>query len=65
MTDNGPNVGPDAAAAFARALQAAYLAGFKASGEGWNGEYPFEGEDPEKDAHWVEKRDRALKEVLG
>lgn len=30
-------------------LREAFLAGFKASGEGWNGEYPFEGvgaEDP-------------------
>ena len=24
--------------------QAAFLAGFLASGEGWNGEWPFEGE---------------------
>jgi hypothetical protein len=59
---------PDATAALARALKAervkaleeAYLAGFKASGEGWNGEFPFEGEDPEKDAHWVERRDRFI-----
>jgi hypothetical protein len=26
------------------ALEEAFLAGFKASGEGYNGEYPFEGE---------------------
>jgi hypothetical protein len=24
-------------------IEAAFIAGFRASGEGWNGEYPFEG----------------------
>ena len=44
----------------ARALMAAwnagYLAGFNASGEGWNGEYPFEGKDPTQNDHWLEAR---------
>lgn len=35
---------------------AGYLAGFKASGEGWNGEYPFDGTDPVEDALWLERR---------
>lgn len=35
---------------------AGYLAGFKASGEGWNGEYPFDGTDPGEDALWLERR---------
>jgi len=44
------------------AVKAAYLAGFNASGEGWNGEYPFQdhGKLPETDAHWIETRDATL-----
>lgn len=29
-------------------VERAFLEGFKASGEGYNGEYPFEGETDEK-----------------
>lgn len=43
-----------------RAREAAYLIGFQESGEGYNGEWPFEGLDPEADAHWVERRRAAL-----
>lgn len=53
-----------AALAQARAdgMRAAYLAGFNASGEGWNGEYPFQdkGRSPEADADWIAARDRIL-----
>ena len=45
-------------------LEAAYLAGFKTSAEGYNGEYPFEGESPEKDVGWLKRRDNALREAL-
>ena len=39
---------------------AAYLAGFNASGEGWNGEYPFsdKSKSPEDDPDWIAARDR-------
>lgn len=30
-------------------IEAAFIAGFRASGEGWNGEWPFEG-TPDDDA---------------
>ena len=42
--------------------KAGYKAGFLASGEGWNGEYPFQdcGRDPEDDGPWLQKRDAAL-----
>lgn len=44
-------------------LELAYLAGFKASGEGWNGEYPFQDNNasPTTDAHWIAARDAALR----
>jgi hypothetical protein len=44
------------------ALKAAYLAGFNASGEGYNGEYPFGDhvQDPEEDAVWCKDRDNEL-----
>jgi hypothetical protein len=42
------------------AIETAYLAGFNASGEGYNGEYPFEHRNPEDDAYWVEKRNQAI-----
>jgi hypothetical protein len=44
------------------ALKAAYLAGFKASGEGYNGEYPFYDNDQniEEDAAWCKDRDSAI-----
>ena len=48
------------------ALNAAYLAGFNASGEGYNGEYPFgdKNQNPEADAVWVRDRDNAIEEAL-
>jgi hypothetical protein len=48
------------------ALEAAYLAGFNASGEGYNGECPFEykNKNPEHDAVWCKDRDNALQEAL-
>jgi hypothetical protein len=49
------------------ALKAAYLAGFNASGEGYNGEYPFHGAHPEQDAGWIKNRDNeitAIKQAL-
>ncbi len=47
---------------FDLALDAAYLAGFNASGEGYNGEYPFRdhGAHPEQDAGWIKNRDNEL-----
>lgn len=43
-------------------MRIGYLAGFNASGEGWNGEYPFsdDGKSPLEDADWVGYRDRIL-----
>lgn len=48
------------------ALEAAYLAGWNASGEGYNAEYPFgdHARNPEEDAVWVKDRDNALQEAL-
>lgn len=39
-----------------------YLIGFNASGEGWNGEYPFVDNNlkPEEDADWLQKRAEAI-----
>jgi hypothetical protein len=47
-------------------LQAAYLAGFNASAEGYNGEYPYADNSawPEADSAWVAQRDRNLKEIV-
>lgn len=47
------------------ALKAAYLAGFNASGEGGNGEYPYQdkGTSPEADEEWCASRDHNLKEL--
>lgn len=48
-------------------LRAAYLAGFDASSEGYNAEWPFgdNRENPADDPHWCTKRDLALSDVLG
>jgi hypothetical protein len=48
------------------ALEAAYLAGFNASGEGWNGEYPFGdySQQPEQDKNWYAERDNFIKQAL-
>jgi hypothetical protein len=47
------------------ALEAAYLAGFNASGEGYNGEYPFQDHNahPEQDTGWVRGRDNKLSAI--
>jgi len=47
-------------------LKAAYAAGFEASGEGWNAEYPFadHNRDFEDDAEWTVKRDERLRPLL-
>lgn len=48
-----------------KALEKAYLAGFNDSGEGYNGEYPFQdhGASPEKDSSWLERRDIAIHKI--
>jgi hypothetical protein len=48
------------------AMEAAYLAGFNASGEGYNGEYPFgdKNRNPEQDATWLKDRDNFIREAL-
>ncbi len=55
---------PEDKAKVQQALEAAYLAGFQATGEGYNAEYPFEGRNPEDDAAWVRDRDDALHQLL-
>ena len=45
-------------------LEAAYLAGFGATGEGYNAEYPFEGKDPEQDDNWLAHRDEYVRQAL-
>jgi hypothetical protein len=47
-------------------LEAAYLAGWNASGEGYNAEYPFgdHARNPEEDAAWIKDRDNALQKAL-
>lgn len=45
-----------------KALQEGFLCGFMASGEGYNGEYPFdEDADYLRDPWWIEMRDRKLR----
>lgn len=39
-----------------RAWNAGYLAGFMASGEGWNGEYPDDAEIYQRNSHWLWRR---------
>lgn len=47
-------------------LNAAYAAGFEASGEGWNAEYPFadDNEDFEDDLEWASLRDKRIAPLL-
>ena len=47
-------------------LEKAYLTGFNATGEGYNGEYPYGDRNlnPEEDTEWLERRDEKLKELL-
>lgn len=51
------------ASAIRAAEEAAFLKGFNISGQGWNGEYPFDdqGKDPTADPHWLAARESALK----
>lgn len=42
-------------------LREAYLRGFQASGEGWNGEYPG---DAENSPEWNADRAASLKDIL-
>ena len=48
------------------ALESAYLAGFNASGEGYNGEYPFDEvvHTPVENRVWKKDRDNYIKEAL-
>lgn len=48
------------------ALKAAYLAGFNASGEGYNGEYPYgdRGQNAEDDAVWCKDRENYVNQAL-
>jgi len=46
-------------------LNDAYLAGFMASGEGWNGEFPFDDQNknPEDDENWLINRDKNIEKL--
>jgi hypothetical protein len=46
-----------------QALEKGYLAGFKASGEGWNGEYGCD--NPTTDAYWLQNREAAIRALIG
>ena len=50
------------ATAIREAEDAAYLAGFNYSGEGWNGEFPFRdyGREPQADEGWLSDREMNL-----
>ena len=56
----------DALRAPKAAVEAAYLAGFNSSGEGYNGEYPFQqrGRDPKDDADWIARRDAEIAALI-
>ncbi len=47
-------------------MNQAYLAGFNASGEGYNAEYPFQDNEikPEKDIAWKRNRDRDISLII-
>jgi len=60
----GKGLVPLLAGVMEAAVEFGYLVGFQASGEGWNGEYPFEGRDPEADPHWTTTRDLAIAKAL-
>ena len=49
-----------------QALEAAYLAGFNASGEGYNGEYPFgdKMQDPSENRVWKKDRDNYVSQAI-
>ena len=48
------------------ALEAAYLAGFNASGKGYNSEYPFDDtvNHPKQNNVWVKDRDNYVSKAL-
>jgi hypothetical protein len=56
---------PDAA--FRDGWLEGYLSGFNSSGEGWNGEYPFDDQNrsPESSLQWAAGRERAFKAKFG
>jgi hypothetical protein len=62
MRRSNPSKGEHMKEALKLALEAAYLAGFSASGEGYNGEYPFEhkGKNCTDDPIWCKDRDNEL-----
>jgi hypothetical protein len=48
------------------AMRKAYLAGFMATAEGWNGEYPYE-DSPERyqsDERWLKKREEDIAKLI-
>ncbi len=53
-------------ARFKTFMRESYLQGFNASGEGYNGEYPFQDKnrEPEADADWCANRDQAINKIL-
>lgn len=57
---------PEAGDTISRALQRAYLAGFNAAGEGYNGEYPFSdsGRCPSSDEDWITGRDMVIEKLI-
>ena len=46
------------------AVERAYLDGFMASGEGYNGEYPYgdRNQKPEDDPYWITQRDKTIRD---
>ena len=55
----------DSNSKLAEITQSAYLSGFMASGEGWNGEYPDDAEIYSRNEHWLKRRDEELSKILG
>lgn len=49
-----------------RLLEEAYYMGFDASGEGYNGEYPYgdKYQKPTDDKNWVSNRDEAIDQLM-
>ena len=47
-------------------LELAYWCGFMASGEGYNGEFPFyqKGTNPEDDENWCARCDLSVKTIM-
>jgi hypothetical protein len=45
-------------------LEQAYLSGFMASSQGWNGEHPLTSEAYVEDEAWIEKRNSAVEALI-